>query len=240
MKTTCPNCAHRLKFADEQTGKKVRCPKCQQPFRLPASHLPESTGGMAMNSDEARDATPAPGLNTLGESARRGVARVHDEENSQAAKCCQCGGSATQKRACEVWIHGYNGRTKLSTKFGLELPGTITATKEYTYEGFCQESGWLCEQCVGKAEKRIFTVYALIFGSFWLVLLSMSVYGIVVENYAWLIGCGIFFLFSLLVAFLAGHDAMAKAPENLFFKIRRPRLKKRGLRVIGPGREPTT
>ena len=33
----CPSCAHKLKYGDEHTGKKVKCQKCGISFRLPVS-----------------------------------------------------------------------------------------------------------------------------------------------------------------------------------------------------------
>jgi len=37
--TPCPNCGENLKYQQKYVGKKVRCPKCDQPFRIPGESM---------------------------------------------------------------------------------------------------------------------------------------------------------------------------------------------------------
>ena len=39
---TCPACSATLNLRDELTGRKVRCPRCQQPFVVPAASVADS------------------------------------------------------------------------------------------------------------------------------------------------------------------------------------------------------
>jgi phage FluMu protein Com len=63
MKVPCPNCAKILNVADESAGRRVKCPACQEVFRLPgpSAEVPSSTAvkaGPVASSGSARKAAP--------------------------------------------------------------------------------------------------------------------------------------------------------------------------------------
>lgn len=43
MNSNCPHCQFRLKVKEEWLGRKIKCPSCKEPFRLPESIAPKAT-----------------------------------------------------------------------------------------------------------------------------------------------------------------------------------------------------
>ncbi|GBD36734.1 hypothetical protein HRbin36_01862 [bacterium HR36] len=60
MLTSCPKCAVRLRVADGKAGKAIRCPKCQNVFRVPEMGSPAATSPEPQKPPVLSPRLPAP------------------------------------------------------------------------------------------------------------------------------------------------------------------------------------
>lgn len=72
----CPHCDNRVRLPDTAAGKRVRCPRCQEPFRVPADDPDDDRG----DGREDREPRPRP----RDEERRRPASR--DEEDDRPVR----------------------------------------------------------------------------------------------------------------------------------------------------------
>lgn len=152
----CDSCSAKLKVRDELAGKRVKCPKCQKPFRIPGqakapqptpARKPAAAAAAARTKPSAADdyslappEVPAPRshnplLDLLDEAGVESAAR--------GAVCINCG--ADLKPQAIICVEcGYNNET------GKQLETTVVRDNEAIEEGKSD-----ADRMLAKAEKEI-------------------------------------------------------------------------------------
>ncbi len=226
----CPSCSHRLKYADEHAGKRVKCQKCQHSFRLPG----EQSQARPLEHHTAQP-DPAPPLAPSGPAEVRG--------KFETATCAACGGPANE--ADRYRFHGYKTRTKLNTKYDVNLVGTVRKTTEYRYEDFYQGADYVCKACIGRLRATWFRRAAVVCLVGWPVILAATLF---VNTAIHLQKDRAIIWLPLGLAVVIGGVTLLvyrfcemrhELGERLALKANRERLKGMGLRVLGRGSEPT-
>jgi hypothetical protein len=227
-RTRCPLCGHRIKYPEEQAGKKARCPHCGFPFRVPLNPSavdagPESATGRDLASLTAlnRQLTPA-GVEHLSHFLDRAdgaaVARfsawlgeASDHEITRAAEALNTAGPNDIDPLRDWWEPGPAGPARVVSCAGcrgaadprdeFHFHGYKECKKfgpEYRYVGLVHGSEHYCKRCIAMARRRVVRIAVLVYVALWAVLVAIAAYGVVVHRPACYIGAAVGAVVSLI------------------------------------------
>jgi hypothetical protein len=151
-RTRCPLCGHRIKYPEDQAGKKCRCPHCGFPFRVPLNPTaatddgPQSATGRDLASLTAlnRQLTPV-GVEHLSHfldrAAGPNVARfsswlgeANDHEISRAAEALNSAGPNDIDPLQDWWEPGPAGPARVVSCAGCR--GAADPKDEFHFHGY--------------------------------------------------------------------------------------------------------
>jgi len=224
LRSKCPHCDNRLQYSDAQVGKRVKCQKCGNAFRLPEPNSPSAV--------EVKPAPQAPP--SLPHSPTPIPAPPLAIEAPEARVCCVCKGSVGI--GDRYAFSGYKKRTKGETEYGLKFPLTVTTRTEYFYEGVYNGEDFVCPNCIDASKrfrwKMIGLGYLLWTGFIiWFACLDEQAVKKDMKVALW-IGIVLCTLFGLATFSLCSRSTIA---YSLIFRHNR-KLRAMGLRGLGPGR----
>jgi predicted Zn finger-like uncharacterized protein len=88
MITSCPKCNARLKVSDTVAGKRIRCPKCKEPFAVPAQEEEEEVAPARAVTKPAEKKSSKPRVDDVEDAEEKPVKRkpAPKEENDEDEK----------------------------------------------------------------------------------------------------------------------------------------------------------
>ncbi len=183
IKFHCKHCSGKIGVKDEYAGKRVRCPKCKQPVRVPAPEpdddfelemVSAGDGGDDFDLEMVSEGDAGGALYALAEMEAGAAAEIPSHQQQPAGNACpQCGKAcAPRTKVCVNCGYNFKTRGKLKTNVQADTPsyGAYRPSPSSSYQ-----PNWLDRQLGGTS-----TLVILLFGCCCGLSLPVGIIGLII------------------------------------------------------------